>query len=209
MKVYIDESGNLGGIGSRVSEEDPYFILAALIAREDVPIRRCIRDVRQTLKKKYKVKSELKFKESDDPSKRRVLECVAKTNNDIAYVFLRKDRVDLLTSYLCVEPQVLYNDLCRLLLHSIIHKYELKGTVEIVIDRFLYGSARERFDNYLADGLMKSINVSHLDSKQCPCLQAVDFIAGAIARKYRDNDDVYYSKIQNKVTMAFEFFESE
>ena len=174
-----------------------------------MPIRRCIKDVRQTLRKKYKVKSELKFKESDDPSKRRILECVAKTDNDIAYVFLRKDQVDLLTPYLGVEPQVLYNDLCRELLHVVIHKYELKGAVEIVIDRFLYGDARKRFDNYLADNLMRSINVSHLDSKQCPCLQAVDFIAGAIARKYRDNDDLYYNKIQNNIKIAFEFFESK
>jgi hypothetical protein len=209
MKVYLDESGNLGGLGSKVSEEDPYFVLAALIAREDAPIRRCIKDVRQTLKKKYKVKSELKFNESDDPSKRRILECVAKTNNDIAYVFVRKDQAALLTSYLGVEPQVLYNDICKQLLQRVIPNYEFKGAVEIVIDRFLYGDAQDRFDNYLATGLMRSISVSHLDSKQCPCLQATDFIAGAIARKYRDNDDLYYNKIQHKITMAFEFFESK
>ena len=174
-----------------------------------MPIRRCIRDVRRTLPKKYKIKSELKFKESDDPSKRRVLECVAKTNNDIAYVFLRKDQVALLTPYLEVEPQMLYNDLCRQLLHRIIQKYEFKGTMEIVIDRFLYGDARARFDKYLAESLMRNINVSHWDSKQCPCLQAADFIAGAIARKYRDNDDLYYNKIRHKITMAFGFLESE
>jgi hypothetical protein len=57
--------------------------------------------------------------------------------------------------------------------------------------------------------LMRSINVSHLDSKQCPCLQAVDFIAGAIARMYRNNDELYYNKIRHKITMAFEFFESK
>jgi hypothetical protein len=209
MKVYIDESGNLGGLGSKVSEEDPYFVLAALIAREDAPIKRCIRDVRQTLKKKYRVKSELKFNESDDPSKRRILECVAKTNSDVAYVFLHKDQGTLLSLYHDIEPQVLYNDLCKQLLHRVILEYEFKGSVEIVIDRFLYGDAQERFDNYLANGLMRSINVSHLDSKQCPCLQAVDFIAGAIARKYRDNDDLYYNKIQHKITMAFEFFGPE
>ena len=57
MRIYIDESGNLGGIGSKISEEDPYFVLAALVAREEIPIRRCIKDVRHTLKKRYKVKS--------------------------------------------------------------------------------------------------------------------------------------------------------
>lgn len=210
MKVYIDESGNLGGLGSKVSEEDSCFVLAALVAREEIPIRRCIRKIRQTLPKKYKVKSELKFNESDDPSKRRILECVAKTNNDIAYAFVRKDQAALLTSYLGVEPQVLYNDICKQLLNRVILTYEFpKGAVEIVIDRFLYGDAQNRFDNYLATGLTRSINVSHLDSKQCPCLQAVDFIAGAIARMYRNNEELYYNKIQHKITMAFEFFESK
>lgn len=210
MKIYLDESGNLGGLGSKISEDDPYFVLAALIARDEIPIRRCIRKIRQTLPKKYKVKSELKFNESDDPSKRRILECMAKTNNDIAYVFVRKDQAALLTSYLGVEPQVLYNDICKQLLQRVISNYEFpNGAVEVVIDRFLYGDAQEKFDNYLATGLMGSINVSHLDSKQCPCLQAVDFIAGAITRKYRDNNNMYYNKIQHKITMALEFFESE
>lgn len=206
MRIYIDESGNLGGLES---EEDPYFVLAALVAREEIPIRRCIKDVRQTLRKKYKVKSELKFKESDDPSKRRILECVAKTNNDIAYIYLRKDQTALLAPYLGIEPQVLYNDICKQLLKMVIPNYEFKGAVGIVIDRFLYGEAQERFNNYLADGLMRSIKVSHLDSKQCPCLQAVDFIAGAIARRYRDNDDLYYNKIHPNITIALEFIGSE
>lgn len=202
MRVYIDESGNLGGLGA---EEDPYFILAALVARDEIPIRRCIKDVRQTLKKKYKVKSELKFRESDDPSKRRILECVAKTNNDIVYAYLRKDQAVLLKAYLGVEPQILYNDVCKQLLNRLISSYEFKGTVDIVIDRFLYGEAQERFNNFLADGLMRSIDIAHLDSKQCPCLQAVDFIAGAVAHKYRDNDDLYYNKIKHKITMAMPF----
>jgi hypothetical protein len=159
---------------------------------------------------KVQLKSELKFNESDDPSKRRILECVAKTNNDIAYVFVRKDRAALLTSYLGVEPQVMYNNICNQLLNRLIPDYEFpKGAVEIVLDRFLYGDAQDRFDNYLATRLTRSINVTHMDSKQCPCLQAVDFIAGAIARMYRNNDKLYYNKIQHKITMAFEFLPSK
>ncbi len=205
MRIYIDESGNLGGIGSKISEEDPYFVLVALVAREEIPIRRCIKDVRQTLRKRYKVKSELKFKESDDPTKRRILKCIAETNNDISYVFLRKDQPALLTPYLGVEPQVLYNDLCKQLLQRVILSYDLKGAIEIVIDRFLYGGARAKFDSYLVDGLSRDVHISHLDSKQCPCLQVADFVVGAIARKYRDNDDLFYSRIQHKITVAFEF----
>lgn len=209
MRIYIDESGNLGGIGSLISVEDPYFVLVALIARDEKPIRRCIKDVRQTLRKQYRVKSELKFKESDDATKRRILECIAKTNNDIAYVFLRKDQTDLLTPYLNLGPQVLYNDLCKQLLQRVILNYEFEGSIEIVIDKFLYGDARAKFDSYLVNSLVKGISISHWDSKQCPYLQAADFVVGAIARKYRNNNDKFYSKIQHKITTAFEFSGSE
>lgn len=207
MRIYIDESGNLGGIGSKISEEDPYFVLVALVAREEIPIRRCIKDVRHTLKKRYKVKSELKFKESDDPTKRRILKCIAETNNDISYVFLRKDQPALLTPYIGVEPQLLYNDLCKQLLQRVILSYGLEGAIEVVIDRFLYGDARTKFDSHLINALERDIHISHLDSKQCPCLQAADFVVGAIARKYRDSDDLFYSRIQHKITVAFEFTE--
>ena len=101
---------------------------------------------------------------------------------------------------------MLYSDLYKQLLYGVIHEYEFpQEAIEIIIDRFLYGAAQERFDNYLADGLMRSIDIAHLDSKQCPCLQAVDFIAGAVAHKYRDNDDLYYNKIKHKITMAMPF----
>ncbi len=39
--------------------------------------------------------------------------------------------------------------------------------------------------------------------------QAVDFIAGAIDRKYRDNDEFYYNRIQHKIAIAFDFFEQD
>ena len=205
MRIYIDESGNLGGIGSKIAEEDPYFVLAALVARDEIPIRRCIKDVRQTLRKKYKVQSELKFKDSNDTTKRRILKCIAQTNNDIVYVLLRKDRPDLLTPYIGGGPQMLTNELYKQLLQSVLLNYDLNGTIKVVIDRFLYGDARIKFNHYLIEYLARDIHLSHLDSKQCPCLQAVDFVAGSIARKYRDSDNTFYGKIQHKVTAAVEF----
>ncbi|HOT08064.1 MAG TPA: DUF3800 domain-containing protein, partial [Methanotrichaceae archaeon] len=194
----------LGRLGE-LSKEDPYFVLAALIAREEIAIRRCIKDTRKTLPKKYKARSELKFKQSDYRGKRRILQCIANTDNDIVYVLLRKDRRALLAPYLRAEPQVLYTDLYRHLLQEVIAGYEVKGELEVVIDRFLYGYARKQFDDSLSDGLRQSLNIFHMDSRQCPCLQAVDFIAGAIARRYRDDDDIYYNKIKHKIIIASEF----
>jgi len=54
-----------------------------------------------------------------------------------------------------------------------------------------------------------AIEVTHVDSKQCPCVQAVDFVAGAISRKYRTGDDSYYLKIEQRIAIALDFFGSK
>jgi hypothetical protein len=54
MEIYLDESGNLGGIGSHASKLDPYFVLAALIVNDGLPIKRCIKGIRhKKIKKRY------------------------------------------------------------------------------------------------------------------------------------------------------------
>jgi hypothetical protein len=209
MEIYLDESGNLGQLGARASKADPYFVIAALIVRDDLPIKRCIKDIRRRkIKKKYKVRSELKFSNSEEIIRRRILECVGRTNNDIAFALLRKYQVD---EDLRDKPQVVYNYLCKQLLYRIVTKYELGGTINIIVDRSLYGVQRENFNDYVEGRIgvriPARIEVSHVDSKQCPCVQAVDFVAGAISRKYRINDDLYYQKIQNRIRIALDFFE--
>lgn len=58
MEIYLDESGSLGRLGSRASKEDPYFVIATLIVRDDLPIKRCVKDIRRRkIKKKYKVRA--------------------------------------------------------------------------------------------------------------------------------------------------------
>ena len=116
MEIYLDESGNLGQLGARASKADPYFVIAALIVKDDLPIKRCIKDIRRRkIKKKYKVRSELKFSNSDE--------------------------------------------------------------------------------------IMSIQNSAHVFRP--------DFVAGAISRKYRDNDDQYYQKIQNRVSVVLDFFEPD
>jgi hypothetical protein len=211
MKIYLDESGNLGGLGANASKDDPYFLLAALIVTEHLPIERCIKNVRRRkIKKKYKKASELKFSNSNENIRRRVLECIGGTNNDIAYSLLRKCQV---TEGLQDKPQIVYNYLCKQLLYRIIGKYKVHTTpfVEIVVDKSLYGVQRENFNDYvggrIGEGISVDIEVTHVDSRQCPCVQAVDFVAGAISRKYRNEDDSYYLKIKQRVIIELDFFE--
>jgi hypothetical protein len=209
VQVYLDESGSIvNGLVAKASESVPYFVLAALVLREDHSIKRCIKEIRQKrIKKRYKMTSELKFNDSDDLIKRRILECIGRTNNDIAYAVLCNS--DILHE---VKPQLIYNEVCRQLIYKIINTYGLVGPVEVIMDKSLYGIHRANFDAHMADrsGIVVSVSlgeikVTHVDSKACPYIQAVDFIAGAINRKYRDNDDLYYQKIQHKIALSLDF----
>lgn len=203
MQIYIDESGNIVS-----SSESPYFVLAALVLTEDLPIKRCIKDIRRgKIKKKYQKTSELKFNASDENIKRRILECIGRTNNDIGYAILCNSKTQSE-----VEPSIIYNNICKQLVYGLIKNCVPSGHVEVIIDKALYGVQRAAFNAHLADktgmevpAAMGEVKVSHVDSKACLCIQAVDFIAGAINRKYRDNDDLYYQKIQHKIALCFEF----
>lgn len=209
MQIYIDESGRIvNGLVVNASESVPYFVLAALVLRDDLPIKRCIKGIRRKkIKKRYKQTSELKFNDSDDTIRRRILECIGQTNNDIGYAILYNSKIQHE-----VEPQLIYNEICRQLTYKIANNYGVSGQVEVIIDKSLYGAQRTAFNDHMADrsGLMVpatlgEVKVTHVDSKACSYIQAVDFIAGAINRKFRDNDDLYYQKIQRKIALSLEY----
>ena len=93
MKIYIDESGDIG-FSERSS---PYFVIAALIVHDPLAIRRCFAKIRRNkLKKKYKDLPEFKFNNSGPEIKKRILACIATADVDIAYCVL-PERTGLLT----------------------------------------------------------------------------------------------------------------
>lgn len=209
MQIYLDESGRIvNGLVADAYESVPCFVLAALVPREDISIKRCIKDIRRKkIKKRYKHTSELKFNDSDYTIRRRILECIGRTNNDIGYAILYNFKIQHE-----VEPQFIYNEICRQLIYKIINNYSPSDQVEVVIDKSLYGAQRAAFNAHMADrsgmivpSSLGEVKVTHVDSKACACIQAVDFIAGAINRKYRDNDDLYYMKIQHKIALRLEY----
>lgn len=203
MELYIDESGDLG-FSMRSSD---YFILAAIVARDALSIERCIKKVRRGyLPKKYKKTSELKFNKSNDNIKYRILKCASNTQNDVAYAVLRKHQVyDRLRN----NHQIIYNYIFGTLIDKIIREYDLKGSLDIIIDKSLSGIQRENFDNYLEYRTDIRVKVDHVNSRERQCIQAADFVAGAIYRKYSYGDDKYYLKIENRISLALDFFENK
>jgi hypothetical protein len=210
VHIYIDESGDMGF----TDRSSPYFVLAALIVHDPLPIRRCFARLRRTkLKKKYRELPEFKFNNSSAEIKRRILSCIASADVEICYCVLRKKQVH---GHLRSQHQIVYNYLTGLLISKIIGKYHPAGEIEITVDKSLNGIQREAFNQYLVFKTMEknpitapkipAIRIDHTDSACEPCIQAVDFVAGALHYQYREDDDTYRRIIDGKISIALDFF---
>ena len=175
------------------------------------------------MKKSAKQIPELKFNNSQPKIKRRIFECFAEADLDIAYALLRKERVP---SHLHHQHQKIYNYLVASLASKIVAHYQPVDSVDIVIDRSLNGIQREDFDDYLLFRMINDsqrnplsekqseerwlqegqIEIYHLDSASDLCIQAVDFIAGAIHEHYRNDGGIYYPEIKHQIIMSYDYF---
>ena len=210
MKIFIDESGDLGF----TEKSSKFFVVAALIVYDHLPIHRCFKKIRQNkLKKKFKDLPEFKFNNSGKEIKHRVLKCIAKSDVDIAYCVLRKNQA---FPHLHDKQVIVYNYLIGSLVSRIIQKIQVTGEAEIIVDKSLNGIQREAFDQYLVYKMfeknpdtqfeMPVITIDHVDSCADPCIQAVDFIAGALHYFYRTDDDTYYQLIDERIKIADDYF---
>ena len=213
MKIYIDESGDLG-FSERAS---PYFVIACIIVYDPHAIRRCFAKIRKNkLKKKFREIPEFKFNNSSPEIKKRVLSCIAASDVDIVYSVLRKDQLD---PHLKDKYQTVYNYLTASTVVKCVKTLRILGDVDIIVDKSLNGIQREAFDHYLVNTMFEkgdisdltiaNITIDHLDSQNDPCIQAVDFIAGAVHYFYRTGDDKFLRIFRDKIKMAFDYFEGQ
>lgn len=212
IHFYIDESGDLGFS----SKSSKYFVIAALLTKDTVKVKKCITKIRkERLKKKYKKIPELKFHNSDHVIRTRILQSFVKTDIEIAFVVLRKNQV---YDYLRNKPNILYNFLCGSLIGKTFQRCKIHGKINIIVDRSLTRINRNIFDEYIGYRALhvdtemfdpSSLEISHINSTQDKCLQAVDFIVGAIARKYNLGDSSYYDLIDEKIIIALDFFHGQ
>jgi len=197
MYIFLDESGDLGF----TEKSQQYFVIAILITRDKKPIENCIKRIRQRkLPKKYKKISELKFRNSNTLIRKSVLECLSRREIEISYILLNKRRI---YPRLQDKKNIVYNYITSFLLQKVLS--EESGKIELVVDRLFTKKNREEFNRYInykiKTELRKSMEVSieHKNSEEERCLQAVDFVAGAIYRKYTLGDESYYPIIRAKI----------
>lgn len=193
--IYLDESGNLGF----TPKSGEYFIVAALCCKTEKDVNRCIKNARTGLGKKYK-SVEMKSSNSSDATKRRVLECIAKRDVSIAYIALKKDWVH---SHLREKKNVIHSYAFGQLLTNTMRCYEPTKT-KIVIDKFLNYDQIEEFNKCISLKIPYDADIEHVSSKANDGIKAVDFVAGAINRKYWHDDETFYKIISSKVNMALD-----
>ncbi len=99
----------------------------------------------------------------------------------------------------------LYNYLSNL----IITKCSTDGQFGLVVDRSKNKrSLRDDFDQYIRFNLRDkcpNLSIHHADSQSSGCLQALDFISGAIFNKYEFKNTNYYEFIKDKIVTEKEF----
>lgn len=211
VDIYIDESGDLGFS----AKSSPYFVVAALISRESLPIHRCFKKIRRNdLKKGIKELPEFKFTNSNDVIKRRVFKCLTSCDIDVAYTYFSKEQI---WPYLNGNPRNLYIDLNASLVSQISGYYNSGEPINVVIDKSLYGEKKTHFNTVVASKIIdhpgsgiadaRNVSISHIDSRNDACIQAADFIAGAINHSYHLNENEYYDQIHDKMILEMNYLD--
>lgn len=191
--IYLDESGNLG----YSAKSTQYFVVAALCCEEKKTVDRCIKRARAGLTTKYK-KNEMKFSNSSDATRRRVLKCIARLDISIAYLSLNKSWAH---PHLREKPQVIHKFMFGQLLSNIFHDPPVSRT-NIFVDKYLGDEKIEEFNKYINIKVPINCNIEHLSSQSNNGIQAVDFVVGAIHRKYRNDDETFHDIIKDKIDFA-------
>lgn len=206
MYIHLDESGDLG----YSDKSSKYFVIALLATKNHKPIDNCIKRIRQRkLKTKYKYIPELKFNNSNELIRRAILRCIAEKDVKIYYVLVDKEKLHKRRESIKSD---FYIYLTGFLIQQIL---EINEDIELIVDKSLSKEKREEFDEYIRNKILDKlrlqvdVHVEHKDSREDKCIQAIDFVAGAIFSKYEFGNDSYYRVIQKKIGQEVIFHEEK
>ena len=188
LYIYLDESGDLGFS----SNSSNHIIIALLITKEPNKIERCIKRIRlRNLKKKLKELPEIKFNKSDDNIRKKVLKCIIKEPIEINYIVLKKNKSNPnpFKSYTSQNhTHEIYNNITGQLLNSI--QLEKSGKIKLTVDKRTPNKLiRADFDQHIQQEVNFKIDIVHENSEFNKCIQATDFIAGAIAGEMANEEN--------------------
>ncbi|KAF5416628.1 MAG: hypothetical protein C5S48_02375 [Candidatus Methanogaster sp.] len=205
IHIYLDESGDLG-FSERSSK---YLVIAVIVTTKPYEIERCVKNTRnRKLKKAMRTIPEIKFYRTNIEIRMYLLKCLSKTDAEIAYIVLEKAQV---YDNLRHHKDRLYNYVIGFLLRRYFFRLKDEQITLIVDKHHQNRQIIENFNKYIpykTDSANKNIDlqIAHADSQRDKCLQATDFVAGAIFQKYEHGDDTYYHQIEEMIVRREKMF---
>ncbi|MDD5473723.1 MAG: DUF3800 domain-containing protein [Candidatus Methanoperedens sp.] len=195
IHIYLDESGDLGF--NPTSSRN--IVIALLITKMPLHIGRCIKKIRQRkLKKKLRELPEIKFNKSDDHIRELTLTCIAKEPIEIAYIVLDKKQVNPVRHN---HKQEIYNFITGYLMHCL--PFDNATHSKLIVDKRIAKKVlRADFDQYVKQKAAFKVDITHENSMYNQCLQATDFVAGAIFQKYEFEDSRFYDIIKDRIKVS-------
>ena len=180
-----------------------------IVTAKPYEIERCVKNTRnRKLKKAMRTIPEIKFYRTNRELRMYLLKCLSKTDAEIAYIVLEKAQV---YDNLRHHKDKLYNYVIGFLLRR--YFFRLNGEqITLIVDK--HHQNRQIIDNfnkyipYKTDSTNKNIDlrIAHADSQRDKCLQATDFVAGAIFQKYEHGDNTYYRQIEEMIVRREKMF---
>ena len=202
MYIYLDEAGDLG-FSERSSR---HFIIALLIPKNRKTVKNCIKRTRQRrLKKKYREIKELKFHDSSHAIRNGILECLSRQDIEINYIFFEKgdsDQTDRKT--------LVYNMLSGYII-SKVARVPATRKITLIVDKSLPKKHQQEFNECIKERIQSTIKeyinveIKHVNSEEDNCLQATDFVAGAIFKKHEHGIVSYFQIIESKIKETVQY----
>ncbi len=188
--VYTDESGNLP------NPDDRFVALAALVTARPRSLRKIVKKASRKLKRALLKKRgglEVKWYNSPDGTKRRVLRGIASQDVEVFWLVVDKEGESIADT-----PANYGLMLCELFRECLSYHADL----QIVIDRhFCTADQQEQLNKLLCERMGLSEPPIHLDSQQDGIIQLADFVAGA-ARQQMLGEREWVELIEDKVVVG-------
>lgn len=206
MYIYLDESGDLG-----FNEQSSKHHVVAVLATHDPTtivnaMNRYKKKIRKLSSKRNRKPWEFKFNKASNDVKIDILNIISSKDIKIGYICVDKTHAHP-NSW--KNGNDFYAHVCSVLLNEFLIEIS-DPKISLVVDKQFNKRGRKDFNKYLrrtitdvSDG-RKVLNITHVNSRQNPCLQAVDFVCGAVFRRYNKHDPEYFEIVKNKCIVTQE-----
>lgn len=214
MLIYLDESGDVG-FDFSFPKTSRYFILTALVCKDNKSSSTIGKVVKRTLKNKMKnYPTELKGINTSIHIKKYFLKHMICENGWRIHTAVA-DKQTWMKNHLSnhkkeINKQFFYDEVARRLFSLIDIPLDAMS-LEVVVDRSKNTNDIKIFDNKIIAEFDKkpnkqiSMSIKHRASNSDPTLQATDLFCWGIRRKYEYNDIEWYDEYKEKIATEIEY----